>query len=143
MALAPEQDMATTTDHVSSWGYISDEVMADGEGRTAVVDQRRIYLVAQMKKRGLQAIGDVVVTRLDEKAEDAPPGCSGYRFEIGQQSVTQVSDKEFFTNGGVEYVREGGDEPRVARPGERYASAADAVHAQRKPYGRQYGAGRS
>jgi hypothetical protein len=76
---------STTTDNISiesSWGYIADDLMADDDRRSAVVNQRRIFMVAQMKKRGLEPVGDVVVTRLDDKAEEAPPGCSGYRFEI-------------------------------------------------------------
>jgi hypothetical protein len=139
---------STTTDNVSiesSWGYIADDVMDDRDRRTAVVDQRRIFMVAQMKKRGLEPVGEVVVTRLDDKAAEAPPGCSGYRFEIRhlvapEPAIVGVATaQQFFTSDGVDYVSEGSSEPRVARPGERYARAADAVHARRKPYGRQYG----
>jgi hypothetical protein len=145
-----------TTLAESSWGYLSDDLMADADRRAAAVDQRRVYLVAQMKKRGLEPVGEVIVTRLDDKAEEAPPGCSGYQFEIRHELRTSVPagdaasatplgtfgrtiQKRFFTRDGVEYVSEDADQARTARPGERYANAADVVHARRKPYGRQYG----
>ncbi len=66
----------------SSWGYFPDDVMVDPESRAAIVAQRRRYLEAQMHKRGLEPVGDVTVTRLHEKADEAPPGCSGYRFTM-------------------------------------------------------------
>ena len=74
----------------SSWGYFPDEVMADAESRAAIVAQRRLYLEAQMHKRGLEPVGDVTVARLHEKADEAPPGCSGYRFTM----VHRVSEME-------------------------------------------------
>jgi hypothetical protein len=136
-----------TTLAESSWGYLSDDLMADADRRAAAVDQRRVYLVAQMKKRGLEPVGEVIVTRLDDKAEEAPPGCSGYQFEIRHEprapaqpgTFGPTMSKRFVTRDGVEYVSVGNDQERMARPGERYASAADVVHARRKPYGRQYG----
>jgi hypothetical protein len=48
-----------------------------------------------------------------------------------------VKHKAFVTREGVQYVREDGDEARLARPGEKLASAVEEVHARRLPYGRQ------
>lgn len=45
--------------------------------------------------------------------------------------------KVFVTRDGVEYVREDGDEPRVARPGERFSYVLDRSHTRHWPYGRQ------
>ena len=68
-------------DAETSWGYLRDDVMADPELRAAIVEQRRLYLAAQMTKRGLEAAGTVAVTRLGSTG-DAPPGCSKYSFEL-------------------------------------------------------------
>lgn len=70
----------------SSWGYIRDDLMADSDRRAAIVHQRRLYLAAQMKKRGVEPTGEVIVTQLDEKAHEAPPGCSGYRFALAHRA---------------------------------------------------------
>ncbi|HZR15399.1 MAG TPA: hypothetical protein VFC33_19340 [Acidimicrobiia bacterium] len=68
------------SDAETSWGYLRDDVMADPESRAAVVEQRRLYLTAQVKKRGLQPVQTVVVTRL--ASGDAPPGCARYSFVL-------------------------------------------------------------
>lgn len=73
----------TPSDVETSWGYLPDDVMADPELRTAVVKQRRLYLTAQMTKRGLQSAQTVTVTRL--ASAEAPPGCAKYSFEVEER----------------------------------------------------------